>query len=60
MKTLPLFLLLTLMLAACLPADEVSSEQPTPTARVALEATDPTTFVRAAGKPQLVEFFAFW
>jgi hypothetical protein len=25
-----------------------------------LKATDPSTFVRAAGKPQLVELFAFW
>ena len=25
-----------------------------------LKATDPGTFVRSAGKPQLVELFAFW
>jgi len=25
-----------------------------------LKATDPGSFVRAAGKPQLVELFAFW
>jgi hypothetical protein len=25
-----------------------------------LEATDPTTVQLAAGRPQLVEFFAFW
>jgi hypothetical protein len=28
--------------------------------RLALEATDPSTVSLAAGKPQLVEFFAFW
>lgn len=25
-----------------------------------MQATDPSTVVLAAGKPQLVEFFAFW
>ena len=28
--------------------------------RLELEATDPSTVSLAAGKPQLVEFFAFW
>lgn len=28
--------------------------------RLGLHATDPSTVVLAAGRPQLVEFFAFW
>jgi hypothetical protein len=32
----------------------------TPTARRGLEATDPTTVTLEAGRPTLVEFFAFW
>jgi hypothetical protein len=32
----------------------------TPTARPNLEATDPTTVILGAGKPTLIEFFAFW
>jgi hypothetical protein len=31
-----------------------------PTPRAQLAATDPSQVVLAAGKPQLVEFFAFW
>ena len=31
-----------------------------PTARRGLEATDPTTVRLDAGRPTLVEFFAFW
>jgi thiol-disulfide isomerase/thioredoxin len=31
-----------------------------PPVKTALEATDPSEFVQAAGKPQLIEFFAFW
>ena len=44
----------------------IDSAQPTvieplvPTPREGLEATDPSTVVLAAGKPTLVEFFAFW
>lgn len=34
--------------------------EPTPTARRGLQATDPGSVVLAAGRPQLVEFFAFW
>ena len=33
---------------------------PSPTARRGLEATDPTTVRLDAGRPTLVEFFAFW
>jgi hypothetical protein len=41
--------------------DPTSAEpQPTPTLRVGLQATDPQTVVLASGKPQLVEFFAYW
>jgi hypothetical protein len=46
-----------------LPAmDEPSSSgpEPTPTLRVGLQATDPQTVVLGSGKPQLVEFFAYW
>jgi hypothetical protein len=42
------------------PADAPAALEPTPTARAALEATDPTTVNLAAGKPTLLEFFAFW
>ena len=31
-----------------------------PPVKTSLEATDPATVVLASGKPQLVEFFAFW
>ncbi len=34
--------------------------EPTPTVRKGLHATDPGSVVLASGKPQLVEFFAFW
>ncbi|OGO09171.1 MAG: hypothetical protein A2Z66_08695 [Chloroflexi bacterium RBG_13_66_10] len=33
---------------------------PSPTPRLSLEATDPTTVRLGAGDPTLVEFFAFW
>jgi hypothetical protein len=33
---------------------------PTPTIRRGLHATDPGSVVLASGRPQLVEFFAFW
>jgi thiol-disulfide isomerase/thioredoxin len=36
------------------------ASQPTSTASSDLTATDPSTVQLAAGKPQLVEFFAFW
>jgi hypothetical protein len=35
-------------------------EAPTPTVRSGLHATDPNGVVLAAGRPTLVEFFAFW
>ena len=31
-----------------------------PPVKIGLEATNPSTVVLASGKPQLVEFFAFW
>jgi hypothetical protein len=37
-----------------------SPEEPTPTIRRGLHATDPGSVVLASGRPQLVEFFAFW
>jgi hypothetical protein len=39
------------------PSPEVAAAPPLKTG---LEATDPSTVVLATGKPQLVEFFAFW
>ena len=48
------------------PAAELTAVEPkvasaaTPTARRGLEATDPTTVSLGAGRPALVEFFAFW
>ena len=53
-------------------AEEVAESTPTPDPRIPepvlgfeygapnLKATAPSSFVRAAGKPQLVELFAFW
>ena len=35
-------------------------QAPTPTVRAGLHATDPNGVVLAAGRPTLVEFFAFW
>jgi hypothetical protein len=70
-----LFALFTLVLAACAaPASETAAPPTsastlavadaaaaaTKTPRLHLEATDPATVSLAAGKPQLVEFFAFW
>ncbi len=45
-----------------LPAATEAAAAPTETRvpRLSLEATDPSTVSLAAGKPQLVEFFAFW
>jgi hypothetical protein len=34
--------------------------EPTPTVREGLHATNPGSVVLASGKPQLVEFLAFW
>jgi hypothetical protein len=39
------------------PGDPVAA---TPTARAGLEATDPTSVALGAGRPVLLEFFAFW
>lgn len=53
-------------------AEQAAESTPTPDLRIPepelgfeygdpnLQATAPSTFVRAAGKPQLVELFAFW
>lgn len=57
-----LFILsIALLLAAC--SNSAGSEQiagPTPTLRIVMQATDPSTFEIASGRPQLVDFFAFW
>ena len=36
------------------------SLEPTPTLRVVMQATDPSTVVKAAGRPQFIEYFAYW
>jgi hypothetical protein len=38
----------------------VVEEQTPPPLKTALEATNPSTVALGAGKPQLIEFFAFW
>lgn len=45
--------------AAVAPATKASAAAPV-AVKTALEATDPATVQLAAGKPQLIEFFAFW
>jgi hypothetical protein len=40
------------------PSPEEAAAPPPP--KTGLEATHPSTVVLAAGKPQLIEFFAFW
>lgn len=58
-KRLALFMLAALVMAACgAPAASLSATA-TP-ATDAYVASDPATFTVAAGRPQLVEFFAFW
>jgi hypothetical protein len=37
-----------------------SPPERTPTVREGLQATDPGSVVLASGRPQLIEFFAFW
>ena len=61
-----LFTLLTLILAACTPeSSSQTSDQPDLSAEEPftldqLVATDPGTVQLAAGKVQLIEFFAYW
>lgn len=38
----------------------VAEEKTPPPLKTALEATNPSTVELGAGKPQLIEFFAFW
>ena len=42
------------------PVEEVADIGPPPAFTESLKATDPTNIVLGQGKPQLVEFFAFW
>lgn len=42
------------------PEPAANSPTPTRTVRSELAATDPQTVQLASGRPQLVEFFAFW
>lgn len=41
-------------------AEAIGQPDPRPTPRAELHASDPSGVTLAAGKPQLVEFFAFW
>jgi len=69
-KTLMLTILAMVALAACAPAATLAptvvappggGAQPTPPViETHFTPTDPATVNLAAGKPQLVEFFAFW
>jgi len=40
--------------------DQAGVEEPLPTARIGLQASDPEIVSLATGEIQLVEFFAFW
>ncbi len=57
--------MMVLLASACAPLGGAAQSapavaDPTATVRVAMQPTDPSTVVLTAGKPQLVEFFAFW
>ena len=57
--------IMLLTLSACAQPDAAlqstpAETAPTPTVRVAIQTTDPSTVVLAAGKPQLLEFLTFW
>jgi hypothetical protein len=41
-------------------ASDLDPDGPIPVGSSALRSSDPDSFRRAAGEPQLVEFFAFW
>ncbi len=60
-RTLSIIILLPLLVAAC-GGQAVTAQNlgPTPTARVVMVASDPSSFTINAGRPQLVEFFAYW
>ncbi len=58
-KRLALLTLAALVLAACTAPAATSSATATPEPG-AYVASDPAAFTAAAGRPQLVEFFAFW
>ena len=45
---------------AAVPTEEPAATPTRKPVKTELEATDPTTVNLAAGRPQLVEFFAFW
>jgi hypothetical protein len=64
-----IFLLTAAVSSACSPQAEVTSTYTLPPAKTektelspqrGLQATDPTSVELAAGKPTLVEFFAYW
>lgn len=57
---LVLFALIVFLLASYALPGKIGGVKPTPTVRRVMEASDPSTFVWAAGYPQFVEFFAFW
>ncbi len=57
-STVWLWVILALLLAACGPA--ATPEAAPPAANDDFRPTDPAAVSLAAGRPQLVEFFAFW
>jgi thiol-disulfide isomerase/thioredoxin len=57
---LGVFLTLTFVISGCGGAPGASTGPATGQPADAYRASDPTAFKLAAGKPQLVEFFAFW
>lgn len=62
MKRLLLLIVLLPLLAAACGGQTAASQDlgPTPTVRVVMVASDPASFTTASGRPQLVEFFAYW
>ena len=63
-KILAILLLVAFLVSACVPntpaALPETQSQPVKAVKTDFAATDPARFTLAAGKPQLVEFFAFW
>ncbi len=63
-KILVILLLAVFLVSACAPntpaAPPETHSQPVKVVKTDFVATDPASVNLAAGKPQLVEFFAFW
>lgn len=63
-KILAILLLVAVLVSACAPntpaAPPETQSQPVKAVKTDFVPTDPANVNLAAGKPQLVEFFAFW